>query len=58
VEGGTWINGRHIRPATFAADCEKYNAAAIIGWRVIRVTNHQVESGQALLWIEQLLQSG
>lgn len=38
VEGGTWIQGRHTRPLGFINDMEKYNAATILGWRVLRVT--------------------
>lgn len=38
VEGGLWVNGRHNRPAGYAADIEKYNAAAAMGWRVFRCT--------------------
>jgi len=37
IEGGVWINGRHNRPRGFIADCEKYNAATVLGWRVLRV---------------------
>ena len=38
VEGGIWTGGRHINPAGFIADLEKYNAAAVLGWRIIRMT--------------------
>jgi very-short-patch-repair endonuclease len=38
IEGGIWIRGRHTRPIGYAKDCEKYNIAALMGWRVIRVT--------------------
>jgi hypothetical protein len=38
VEGGTHSGGRHTRGAGYAADCEKYNAATIAGWRVLRFT--------------------
>jgi len=37
IEGGIYINGRHNRPAGFAADLEKYLEAALEGWRVIRL---------------------
>ncbi|MEX1115813.1 MAG: hypothetical protein WEB53_11235 [Akkermansiaceae bacterium] len=36
IEGGIYINGRHNRPAGFAADLEKYLEASLAGWRVIR----------------------
>ena len=47
--------GRHQRNAGLAADCEKYNAATIMGWRLIRTTTRQIESGQALRWLLQAL---
>ena len=50
IEGGTWLpwGGRHNRAAGFAADCEKYNAAALLGWRVLRFTTEMVSNGAAL----------
>ena len=38
LEGGLYTRGRHMRPTGFAADCEKYNAAALAGWTVLRYT--------------------
>ena len=38
VEGGVHTGGRHIRPKGFLNDMEKYNAAAVAGWRVLRCT--------------------
>lgn len=37
-EGGTWQGGRHTRGEGFERDCEKYNTAAVLGWRVLRFT--------------------
>lgn len=37
VEGGVWIGGGHNRGAGFVKDMEKYNEAAALGWRIIRV---------------------
>jgi hypothetical protein len=51
IEGGIFSNGRHVRPRGFIADIEKYNQAAIFGWRLLRYTSQQVRSGLA---IEQL----
>jgi hypothetical protein len=47
IEGGAWTGGRHTRGKGFVADMEKYNAAALAGWRVLRVTPQQVKSGEA-----------
>jgi len=38
VEGGVWRGGRHTSGAGFMKDMEKYNAAALLGWRVLRCT--------------------
>jgi hypothetical protein len=38
VEGGVWTKGRHTRGSGFVKDMEKYNAAAVLGWTLIRVT--------------------
>ena len=48
VEGGTWANGRHSRGAGYARDCDKYNAAQLAGWMVIRVTSDMVRSRKAI----------
>lgn len=42
IEGGAWTGGRHNRGNGFIADMEKYNAAAQLGWRLIRITPQQV----------------
>jgi very-short-patch-repair endonuclease len=36
IEGGVWTGGRHVRGKGFRKDCEKYNTAAAMGWRVLR----------------------
>ena len=38
IEGGVWANGRHTRGKGFIDDMEKYNAAATLGWVVLRFT--------------------
>jgi len=48
MEGGVWTRGRHTRPQGYERDCEKYSLAAILGWRVIRVTPRMLEDGRAL----------
>jgi hypothetical protein len=48
VEGGTWSGGRHTRGSGYAADCEKYNTATKLGWRVYRAVGDMVKNGQAL----------
>jgi hypothetical protein len=55
VEGGVWVKGRHTRGTGYEKDCEKYNAAVLAGWRVLRVTTGMVQSGEALKVIEAAL---
>lgn len=55
IEGGTWTNGRHTRGRGFEQDCEKYNEAVLLGWRVLRFPTAAVESGQAAAVVARLL---
>jgi very-short-patch-repair endonuclease len=54
-EGGSWVKGAHGRGVHFASDCEKYNLATELGWRVLRYTMSQIKSGEALAQIERCL---
>jgi len=36
AEGGVWTGGRHTRGGGYTKDAEKYNAAVVLGWRVLR----------------------
>lgn len=42
MEGGTWTQGRHTQGKGYANDCEKYNAAQLLGWRVFRLTSDMI----------------
>ena len=55
VEGGTWTSGRHTRGPGFEKDCEKYNAAVMLGWRVLRYTTGMITSGVAINQIEKAI---
>jgi len=55
IEGGTWTHGAHVRGKRYEQDCEKYNAAALRGWRVFRATSNMVKDGRALQTIEGAL---
>jgi very-short-patch-repair endonuclease len=47
-EGGLWINGRHSRGSGYQEDLDKYNVAAIMGWRVIRFSVDDINKGRDL----------
>ncbi len=55
VEGGIWSRGRHVRGGGFEKDAEKYNNAAILGWRVLRFTERMIKTGQAAKILEKLV---
>lgn len=69
VEGGTEshgqkrrINGktitiksRHLTPSGFREDCNKYNQAALLGWRVLRFSGAMITKGEAIQTIRDIL---
>lgn len=55
IEGGVWSGGRHTRGKGFSEDCVKYAEAAVLGYRVIRVTGDMVKNGQALRYAQLAL---
>ena len=58
IEGGTYSGGRHVRGKGYQRDCEKYNAAALSGWMVLRVTTAMLHDGRALTLLQQALAPG
>jgi len=44
LEGAVWIQGRHTRGSGFIKDMEKYNAAVILGWKVLRYTTSTIQN--------------
>ena len=51
IDGGLWTQGRHNRAAGYIADMEKLNAAALLGFRVLRYTPQQLNQAIADLRI-------
>ena len=55
VEGGQWISGRHNRGTGFQGDLDKYNAATMQGWAVLRFSTEQALNGFAYETIMEYL---
>jgi len=56
IEGGTASGkSRHSKGKGFDDDCEKYNAAAIAGWRFLRGSAEMVSDGRLLRTVERAL---
>jgi hypothetical protein len=61
IDGGIWMQTKngfskgHAHPKRFLQDIEKLNEAAILGWRVIRVTPKMIDDGRALDYARRLL---
>lgn len=55
VEGGIWSGGRHTRGKGYIGDMEKYNAATMMGFQVIRFSTDQVKSGHAIQQIVKMV---
>lgn len=41
-DGGVWTGGRHVSPQGYVKDMEKFNAAAELGWVVLKFTPQQL----------------
>lgn len=57
VNGRTQAGGRHATIGGIIGDCEKYNAAAILGYHVLRFTQAMVRGGAAISTVEKFVQS-
>ena len=56
VEGGAFVRGRHNRGAGFRKDIEKYNAATLLGWRVLRIIRDDWNAGRAVQLVNQAME--
>ncbi len=53
IDGGVWTQGRHTRGQGFIEDQRKLNAAAKLGWRILRYTPDRL--GEAIEDLTQIL---
>lgn len=55
IDGGIWINGRHNRASGYIGDMEKFNAAATLGWVVLKFTPQEQYRQKTLELITQTI---
>lgn len=55
MEGGAYSGHGHRSVGKFLKDIEKYNMAAVMGWRVIRCTTDQMADGTAFEMVRRAL---
>lgn len=60
VEGGIWRKGggAHSHPSGILRDIEKYNAATLLGWRILRVQPEGLNDPALITNLEKLLRMG
>lgn len=56
IDGGIWSHGRHVRGKGVTGDCEKYNAATAMGWRVLRATEPLLDDLSVLDAVTRILE--
>lgn len=64
IEGGIWSRWKsgqysgtgHSHPLGILRDMEKYNAAGFLGYRVFRFAGDEVKSGEAVTFIQAVLE--
>lgn len=60
MEGGVFVGGGHNQGRRYTMDCQKYNMATVMGWRVLRYTIADVQERpvQMVQEIQSLLAEG
>ena len=64
IEGGIWMKGKtghggaHTLPTNVLRDMEKYNAAVLLGWRVLRFADTHLNSPYAIESVKEALKGG
>lgn len=55
IEGGAFRGPGHRSVGVFLRNIEKYNEAAIHGWKVLRCTTDDMRTGSVFDWLERVL---
>lgn len=53
IEGGLYLNGRHVQAKGYQQDLHKYNRATELGWRMLRYSP-QMLKGDPISVIQQI----
>lgn len=56
VDGAIYAHGRHTRGSGYQGDLDKMNAGTALGWRILRFSRADVESGKAQKVASELLE--
>lgn len=57
IDGGVWINGRHNRASGYVKDMQKFNAAASMGWVVLKFTPDEMYKQSTFDIIKQTIKT-
>ena len=58
IEGAIFVKGRHTSGVGYERDCEKYNIAAAMGYKVYRIPTHWItKMDKRLSWVLDHLKS-
>jgi very-short-patch-repair endonuclease len=55
IDGAVWSGGRHTRGSGWLKDTEKLNAAACLGWRMLRCTPQQLMRNETVVLLKSAL---
>jgi len=60
IEGGIWRRGggAHTHPMNVLRDIEKYNALALMGYRLFRFSDRELKDGSAIEMMKKVLLGG
>lgn len=48
------LTGRHASPEGYKGDVDKYNAATLLGWRLLRFHQDLIRNGEAIAMLERV----
>lgn len=57
TKGSYQLGGRHVSARGFRQDLVKYAEAAAQGWVVLRVLPLHIKTGEAITWVQRVLQT-